>query len=409
MAEAATAEEIAKEIKGEIRSTYDKLDRKTADLGEVLDTIKAKMEAKADTTDLDNRLKGMNEEVAKLAKLADDIDKKMARPGFRGDEEQKSLGQRVMEAESVKQFAKNKGGRVVFETKAVLTADLAVGAQTLTAGIPRQQAGMVLLPDRQLTVRDLLPVSRTTSNAIEYPRETLFTNAATQVAENTLKPESLFDFSLQIAPVVTLAHHFHVSKQLLDDMTMLQGYLDGRLRYGLALEEERAILSSTGAGNTMLGILPQATLFPASVAVSRIPGGTAAQRVDVIRWAKLLVRQSLFPATAVVLNPEDWAMIELLKDAQQAYLFSAFTSGAEPRLWGMRVVESDQIAVGQFLVGAFQLGAQIFDREDANVLLSTEDRDNFIRNMVTIRGEERLALTVTRPAAFVRGSFTLVA
>ena len=58
---------------------------------------------------------------------------------------------------------------------------------------------------------------------------------------------------------------------------------------------------------------------------------------------------------------------------------------------------------GRFLVGDFAAHAQILDRQDANVAISFENKDNFERNMATIRIEERLALAVYRPEAFVKG------
>ena len=60
---------------------------------------------------------------------------------------------------------------------------------------------------------------------------------------------------------------------------------------------------------------------------------------------------------------------------------------------------------GEFLVGNFQMAAMLWDREDAVVDISTEDRDNFIKNMVTIRAEERLGLEVSRPEALIYGDF----
>ncbi|MCY1382155.1 Phage capsid family protein [compost metagenome] len=59
-----------------------------------------------------------------------------------------------------------------------------------------------------------------------------------------------------------------------------------------------------------------------------------------------------------------------------------------------------------FLVGAFSLGAQIFDRLLAEILISTENDKDFEKNMVSIRAEERLAFSVYRPEAFVTGSLT---
>ena len=232
-----TADNLAKEVLAEVKTTYTALDKKTTDLGEVVDLLRKSIDAKADTTDLDNRLKGLSEDVKKLSALTDEVDKKLARPG-RGTDAEKSLGQRVAESDGFKTFAKNGGGRFSFDTKTVLSADLSVAAQTLTAGVARQQAPLVLLPDRTLTIRDLLPVGTTISNAIEYPRESVFTNAAAMVAENTVKPMSVFDMTIETAPVRTMAHFFRVSKQIMDDMTMLQSYIDNRLRFGLALTEE---------------------------------------------------------------------------------------------------------------------------------------------------------------------------
>jgi HK97 family phage major capsid protein len=69
------------------------------------------------------------------------------------------------------------------------------------------------------------------------------------------------------------------------------------------------------------------------------------------------------------------------------------------------VVQSYSFEPGDFMVGAFKLAATLFDREEAQILVSNEDQDNFVRNLVTVLCEERLALAVTRPAAFIYGSF----
>jgi len=96
--------------------------------------------------------------------------------------------------------------------------------------------------------------------------------------------------------------------------------------------------------------------------------------------------------------------IELMKTTDGAYLFANPQGTVGPRLWGLPVVTTTSMTVDTALTGSFRLGAQIFDREDANVVVSTEDQDNFVKNMVTIRSESRVALAVYRPEAFIRNT-----
>ncbi|HDS8780199.1 TPA: phage major capsid protein, partial [Klebsiella michiganensis] len=98
--------------------------------------------------------------------------------------------------------------------------------------------------------------------------------------------------------------------------------------------------------------------------------------------------------------------IELTKDNEGRYIIAQPVNGSVPRIWGLPVVETQAMAQNNFLTGAFNMAAQIFDRMDIEVLLSTENEDDFIKNMVTIRAEERLALAVYRPEAFVTGNVT---
>ena len=61
------------------------------------------------------------------------------------------------------------------------------------------------------------------------------------------------------------------------------------------------------------------------------------------------------------------------------------------------------------IVGNFANSATIYDRMTPVVLISTEDRDNFIRNAVTILCEERIALAVRRPEALIYGDYAAAA
>ena len=259
--------------------------------------------------------------------------------------------------------------------------------------------GIISLPERAMTIRDLLAQGQTSSNSVEYVRETGFTNSAAPVAETTTKPKSYLAFNLETAPVRTLAHIFKASRQILDDSPGLASYINARGIYGLKFVEEQQLLAGDGTGQNLEGLMEVATAFNPAFS----PDEETA--IDQIRLAILQVVLAEYPATGIVLHPTDWARIETTKDLQGNYIVGNAVNSIQPRLWNLPVVQTQAIGSGEFLVGAFDLAAQIFDRMDVEVLLSTENADDFEKNMCTIRVEERLALAVYRPASLVTGSF----
>jgi HK97 family phage major capsid protein len=67
----------------------------------------------------------------------------------------------------------------------------------------------------------------------------------------------------------------------------------------------------------------------------------------------------------------------------------------------MRVVVSSNITVGTALVGAFREGAAVFRKGALRVEASNSHGTWFQSNITALRAEERLALAVYRPSAFV--------
>ncbi|MEX6508930.1 phage major capsid protein [Jiella sp. M17.18] len=361
--------------------------------------IKATGQMAAETK---SALTGLVEQGTALQARLTDVEQKLARRGGSGDgPAMKSNGVLFTESDDFKAMKARGAGTARMNVKAVTSI---TSATTGTGGVgdairPERLPYIVTPGMRTFTIRDLLMPGRTASNAIEYVKESGFQNSAAPVAELATKPQSDLSFTLTTTPVRTIAHWFHASKQVLDDIPLLQSYIDGRARYGLALVEEAQLLAGDGTGQNLLGIVPQATAF--DFANLSLAGDTM---IDRVRRAMLQVRKALYRATAVVMSPTDWSIIETMKDSEGRYIIGDPRGVIEKRLWGLPVVDSDAIADGKFLVGAFNMAAQVFDREDANVQVSTEDRDNFITNAVTIRAEERLALAVTRPEAFVYGN-----
>lgn len=336
-----------------------------------------------------------------------EIEQKQARRVDLAAEAGKSVGQIFGEGEQFKKLAADGRGTARMGFKSFGLSAAVTNVTSLTTGTggagdgiaPDRLPGIITPPQRTMTIRSLLMPGRTASSLIQYVQETGFQNMAAPVAEGASKPQSDLSLDLVDTTVKTLAHWIKASNQVLADVPLLQSYIDGRLRYGLMYVEEQQLLAGDGTGQNLLGLIPQATAFDTSLIQADD------QQIDLIRRAMLQVRVAEYRASGIVLNPIDWALIETLKDANGRYIFGDPNGLRAPAIWGLPVVDTNAMPQGQFLVGAFNMGAQVFDREDANVQVSTEDGDNFTKNMVTIRAEERLALAVFRPQSFVYGAF----
>lgn len=354
----------------------------------------------ADKPKVDEMLVKQGELQARLL----EVEQKAARRGVIEAQVAQSLGAQFVNSPAFKAWIDGGGIRsmqsaFVHNIKAAITELGQPTTNTTTIGVaPDMQPGIVTLPMRRLTVRDLITPGRTGSNAIQYVRETGFTNNAATVSETVLKPESTITYELVQSAVVTIAHWIKASKQILDDFAQLQSSIDGRLRYGLGYVEETQLLKGSGAGNNLNGIYTQATAYSAPIVVAK------ANKIDVLRLMLLQAELALYPSTGIVLNPADWAAIELTKSTTGEYIFANPQNLAQPGLWGRPVVSTPAMTVDTSLVGAFKLGAQLFDREDANVVVSTENSDDFVKNLVTVRCEERLGLATYRPEAFIKNA-----
>jgi Phage capsid family len=85
-------------------------------------------------------------------------------------------------------------------------------------------------------------------------------------------------------------------------------------------------------------------------------------------------------------NPTDWMKMRLQKNTLGEYILGDPSKAAPPILWGLPVVATNAMAPSTFLVGSFDLAAQIFDRSCAmteqslererHVALTWQDRVN---------------------------------
>jgi HK97 family phage major capsid protein len=309
----------------------------------------------------------------------------------------KSIGQQVIEDERLLAAIKS-GGRFavsiavkgpLWQTKDILNVSASWGdRQDYIAASPRTPLG----------VRTLVPQGRTSAGAVEYIEETSFTNNAAVVAEGAAKPKSDKVFTPRTSIVRTIAHYFKMSKQTFDDLPFLATQVENNGIWGVQNVEDNELLNGSGVPPHLQGFMTVAAAAPAPLPA------TGATLVDAIGAAVFSLAAQGFMADGAVVNPADWGSVAMMKNAQGNYIFANpldYTAGG--RIWGSRLVLSANQIAGNFLVGAFQGNSQILDREDVNVQVATQNEDDFIKNMVTILVEERLALVIYQPKAFEKG------
>lgn len=280
-----------------------------------------------------------------------------------------------------------------------------------------QNLGLTERMIRPGRVRDLFPAERTTANVLYGIREVGFTNNARVVPERTaadgvspatggptdvygLKPKS----DLQIVPVTyplaTIAHIMYVHRQTLADEPRMRGLIDKDLVDGVKLHEDWQILYGDGIGDNLTGLIN-------TPGVQTYTGSSADPLTAQVRRAITRAILAYFNPSGIVLHPLDWEDLELERTNDGAYrLVTNVAVGAQKTIWRLNVVDTVAIQEGTYLLGAFGYGAKLYDREQVNIAVSTENRDLFERNAVTLRAEERLGLVVDRPESFVVGAFT---
>jgi HK97 family phage major capsid protein len=289
-----------------------------------------------------------------------------------------------------------------------------LGLKTLITGAGTSSGGAFTIADqsgifdplgrRPLTLRAIVTVRQTTSDAVEYVRQLTRVNAAAPVAEATAttgasgtKPEGGFTFERVQELVRTIAEWVPATKRALSDAAQLRGIIDDELRADLAEVVDAQILNGNGTGENFTGL---ATV-----------SGTQDQAWDtnILTTTRKARTKVLTPGrsvpTAYVLHPIDWEAIDLLQDNEARYYFGGPTVVGTPRLWGLPVVETEAATQGIGWVGEWRR-IVLWDREQATISVSDSHSDFFVRNMVAILGELRATMGVIRPAAFVEIDLT---
>jgi len=241
-----------------------------------------------------------------------------------------------------------------------------------------------------LVIRELFGAETISGSTLVYLVEGAIQGAPAVTAEGAEKPQIHFaDPTPKTVSLAKVACHIKESDEYISDYPFLASAINGRLLYELGLVEQNKLVTDlTGTSGIQTG--------------TYAANATASGIADAILQAAMDVQTSSgFAADAIVLNPADWYTLRVGKDSSlQYYGGGYFGDQAIPNLWGIPVCVSAAVASGTILVGAFKTCASVVTNGGVSVEAVNTNEDDFVKNLMTIRAEERLALAVRRPAGF---------
>ena len=370
-------------VEAKLAAMSEKADGEAATLGKV-------------STDTKTALDAIGTQQRELADRLLQMEQKATAPA--GHVPASSWGEQLIKNARYADFAGGNLSKMRVELKNTLT-----GSDTNVA--PQRNGAIVggaMLP---FSMEALLPSTTTTSNAIEFTKEASFTNSAAEAAEGAEKAESALTWSLVNMPVSTVAHWIKISKQLASDAPALAAYVNSRMVYGVNQKVDTQLVIGDGTAPNISGTYDTGNFTAHGIANAAL--GSTFKKFVLIRKVMADLYAAGYPADAIVLNPADWATmeIELMTTAAGQTLYSV-SEGGQPRLFGLPVVQAIGMAADTFQVGRFSEAYMVYNREGVVVEMSDSDSDNFTKNLITLRAERRLALATEKPAAVRGGDLT---
>ena len=279
-------------------------------------------------------------------------------------------------------------------------ATLSISGESLTSitDLP----GVVVPERRVLRVADIFPQGQINAGSLRYVREASYTNAATAVAEGSAKPAATIDLEQVTDTVEKQAVTVKVTDEMLADFPATQAFINQYLSYSVQQLEDTHLLSGSGSSNQIRGVLNVSGVQTVSAAAYSVPHDAIDKAIEKVRDT------GNTEPNWIVVNPADWGNLKRTKDSNgQYYGGGPFTGqyGAGPysnigNMWGLPVIVTSAMSQGTALVGNFAIGAMIFRRLGLMVESTNSNEDDFLKNLVALRAEQRMCLATWKPLAF---------
>ncbi|AGO48496.1 phage major capsid protein [Cellulophaga phage phi18:2] len=272
------------------------------------------------------------------------------------------------------------------------------------------QNRVIPMKEEAFHMRQILGSGSTMGNEVYYPKAVAKTGTGpntwdydkTAIEDTVDKPNFGFTFDNVSAKVKWIAGILRIPKEMLSDLAWMQSYISTWAPIELLKAEDAQLLNGDGIGNNISGIIPNASSYVASNSAY-----TGIERIIDAAYAQMAVNNQDTP-TDVLLSPRDVVSI-ILNKASGSGEFNLPNGvvgvvNGQLQIAGLSVQKTNKITQGNFLVGDFQRGAALVNREAPTLRAFEQDVDNVSKNMITFRIEERIALPIFYDEAFVKGT-----
>lgn len=267
----------------------------------------------------------------------------------------------------------------------------AAGDTTITGDYTGNIALSVLEPGvnkpkrETIKVRNIVNSGTTTSKFVTYVAQTT-TSTSVWTAEGVEKTVIEPKYEEISEEVKKIAGTVRVSKEMLADLAFIQSEINNDLMESIEAGIENSLINGAG-GSDLNGLLSIAQIFAPGSFAGAVPN---ANITDVVRIAIAQIQAANFEPTHVVLNPADFAAMQLTKTTTGEYTFPMFLIDANGQhlVANLPVVTTSYMPAGTYLVGDFSK-SNVRVREGVNMQVGYVN-DDFQRNMVTILAEARL-------------------
>jgi len=368
----------------------------------------------SETNDLKSKIAGIVDNEALLEAIEGAGSYGMGEPTTADVADAKSMGEAFVKSEGYKRLQARglqgswTTGPVGFDgAKAPITDGGLSVVSTGMAGstLPLQPQVLPLLGavEEPLTIAALFAQGAATQNSIVYLEETTTqtllgqapysgqSSAASTTAEGGVKPPVFVDFTKRSTSVEKIAAFLPVADEMVEDEPQIASYINARLSVFVKQAEEAYLMNKLLTSGISVSVGTQVQASPNMF--DKIAAGILTCQVAA----------GLNP-DAVVIHPQDfWTMATTKAVAGTGDYFSGGPYAVPARNpWGVTVIVTREAIHGFPLVGAFREGATLWRKGGLTVEASNSHSDYFRKDLTAIRAEERLALTVLRPKAFVK-------